>query len=376
MAALGRRWGQLSRRKQTLFSPAQDHFNRRFASSPITGWPKVDQALNDTTGGRATRWLQAFEDYFGLTEIKAAQQKVIEAEEQFLSYQEKRRSKQHERTTLQTKLNTIRLELDKTKRGEERFLKLITEEYKVIAQDNALAEELSEFEEAERNCFQQLSAAHRESHEKERLKAERTKNWSLLFSGVVTVTGFVGYSITNYLRNRELRRIVKSSTGSQELQSRVEQLAETVQGQQDRLKTFVNDISLLIGHASQSESETSQNESETSQSESKPLVNASRSISSELLDRQSEEIINAVKLQDQALEEQMAEIKHLLSVREASDTPGNIVYVGPHMEEIMLYTEKNLEWKMKINSIVTVTMVYAGLAIAVPILYAIFKGGG
>ena len=45
-------------------------------------------------------------------------------------------------------------------------------------------------EKRERECFSLLSAAVRDSHEKERAQAEKTKYWSVLGSIIVSSVGF------------------------------------------------------------------------------------------------------------------------------------------------------------------------------------------
>ena len=44
----------------------------------VTGNTKVDQVLTTVTGNRIDGWLQTYEDAVGLTEIKEAQDKVIQ----------------------------------------------------------------------------------------------------------------------------------------------------------------------------------------------------------------------------------------------------------------------------------------------------------
>jgi hypothetical protein len=44
----------------------------------VSGNPVADRALTAVTGGRIESWLQKYEDMVGLTEVKEAQNKVIE----------------------------------------------------------------------------------------------------------------------------------------------------------------------------------------------------------------------------------------------------------------------------------------------------------
>ena len=47
-------------------------------ASSLTGNPQVDKALTTATGGRIFHWLEAYENAVGLTEVREAQNKVIQ----------------------------------------------------------------------------------------------------------------------------------------------------------------------------------------------------------------------------------------------------------------------------------------------------------
>ena len=46
--------------------------------STMTGNTKVDQAMDKLTGGKLDGWLMTYEEMVGLTEVRAAQEKVIQ----------------------------------------------------------------------------------------------------------------------------------------------------------------------------------------------------------------------------------------------------------------------------------------------------------
>ena len=52
-----------------------EHLLVRYA---VTGHPNADKVISAVTAGRAERWLQSYEDFVGLTEVKEAQNNVIE----------------------------------------------------------------------------------------------------------------------------------------------------------------------------------------------------------------------------------------------------------------------------------------------------------
>ena len=94
-------------------------------------------------------------------------------------------------------LKDIHLELEKTHRGEDRYLVLVTQEHQVLKDEKQLQEEFKQFEKTERECFSSLSNAVRDSHEKERAQAEKTKYWSVLGSILGTCIGIFGTTINN-----------------------------------------------------------------------------------------------------------------------------------------------------------------------------------
>ncbi|PIO66968.1 hypothetical protein TELCIR_11306 [Teladorsagia circumcincta] len=51
------------------------------------------------------------------------------------------------------------------------------------------------------------------------------------------------------------------------------------------------------------------------------------------------------------------------------------VYVGSDMERLLDKTEKNLESKMKLQTLLSVVALYAAIGVAVPLLFATFRGG-
>ena len=161
---------------------------------------------------RVSFWMKRYENFVGLTEVKAAQALVVKEEKLFIQAQDQRRSTQTSINDVQAQLKTLRSELERTPRGEDKYLELITEEHSIIKEENALILQLQTLERTEREKFSKLSTAVRDSHEKERAQAEKTKYWSLLGSIIGTCLGVIGTTVNNRMRMRELRQIVTDST--------------------------------------------------------------------------------------------------------------------------------------------------------------------
>ncbi|KAK3928880.1 Mitochondrial potassium channel [Frankliniella fusca] len=116
-----------------------------------------------------------------------------------------------ELAAVRDRLKDIYAELDQTSRGEDRYVLLITQEHKVLKDERRLAEQFNRCEQEERENFSTLSSAVKESHEKERIQAERTKYWSIIGSIIGTMIGIAGSSINNEFKMRELRKLVRES---------------------------------------------------------------------------------------------------------------------------------------------------------------------
>lgn len=56
----------------------QYHCSKYLPNKSITGYEQADKALQTVTGGRINRWLDAYEDFVGLTEVKNAQDQVTQ----------------------------------------------------------------------------------------------------------------------------------------------------------------------------------------------------------------------------------------------------------------------------------------------------------
>ena len=155
--------------------------------------------------------LKRWEKFTGLTAVKAAQALVVKEEKLFIEAQEQRRDAQLASNAVQTKLKNIRSELERTPRGADKYLELITQEHAIIKQENELVTTLQNVERKEREKFKLLSLAVRDSHEKERTQAESAKYHSI-------IAGFMGAFISGIFsmwRMRELRLIVQNTTQSQ-----------------------------------------------------------------------------------------------------------------------------------------------------------------
>lgn len=88
-------------------------------------------------------------------------------------------------------------------------------------------------------------------------------------------------------------------------------------------------------------------------------------------------IIGAIKEQEKKMANDMQEIKKMIAAEHgySMKQDGTIIYVGPEMQALLDQTEKNLETKLKANTLVAVVAIYSALALAIPLVYTLFRGG-
>lgn len=94
-------------------------------------------------------------------------------------------------------------------------------------------------EKEERDYFSALSSSVKDSHEKERAQAERTKYWSIIGSVIGTVIGIVGTSFNNHLRMKELKQLIRDSSKTEML----EHLRSELKKNDEKLENYLSKLS-------------------------------------------------------------------------------------------------------------------------------------
>ena len=93
-------------------------------------------------------------------------------------------------------------------RTDSRYLKLFTEEHSILKADSQLMNDYKLKESEERDLFFFLSAALRDSQEKERTRIERIKYLSYGLSIICTALGIISAYLVNYFRNTHINEIL------------------------------------------------------------------------------------------------------------------------------------------------------------------------
>ncbi|XP_059490713.1 mitochondrial potassium channel-like [Neocloeon triangulifer] len=171
-----------------------------------------------------------YEQFTGIDEVRRAQEKVVQSESKFISAQEARRDANKKLSEVDNKLRQVYGELERTRRGEDRYIFLVTQENTLIKERDILGTHFQRIEQEERENFSSLSSAIKESHEKERLQAERTKYWSIIASIVCTSLGFIFSTVNSRYRMNQFRSILSDAVTNEEKLALVvsDKLAEKV----------------------------------------------------------------------------------------------------------------------------------------------------
>jgi len=180
-----------------------------------------------------------YERVTGLGEVRIAQDRVLESQKQFMIAQDKRRDVSVELRAIQNKLKDIRNELLNTSRSEDRYIELVTQEHALLKQENYIIDRVNNSEKEERDSFILLSTTLKDSHDRERIQAERTKYVSIVGSILGTVIGIIGSTIINAWKMNEFKRMVydaRIDTPNTFKSDQVKSLLSQVQKQNSMLK--------------------------------------------------------------------------------------------------------------------------------------------
>ncbi|XP_053576852.1 mitochondrial potassium channel isoform X2 [Bombina bombina] len=156
----------------------------------------------------------------------------------------------------QLKLKEVRDRLDRVSREDVQYLELATMEHKLLQEEKRLRASYVFSEESEREKFSLFSASVRESHEKERTRAERTKNWSVIGSVLGAVIGVMGSTYINRVRLQELKSLLlEAQKGPISLQAAIHEHASVHQSQQKDLRDLIAAFTNMLPSSSDQDTE-------------------------------------------------------------------------------------------------------------------------
>ncbi|XP_041639310.1 mitochondrial potassium channel [Cheilinus undulatus] len=208
------------------------------------------QRSAETAAVTVNYWWERYEEFVGLNEVRDAQAKVTEAEAEFMVARGMVREAHTSLDALLVKLKEVRDRLDRVSREDAHYLELATQEHKLLQEERRLRTAYENAEGSEREKFSLFSAAVRESHEKERTRAERTKNWSIIGSVLGALIGVMGSTYINRVRLQELKSLLlEAQKGPESLQEALKVQAGNHRSQQDELRSLIDSLRVALNDA-------------------------------------------------------------------------------------------------------------------------------
>lgn len=238
-------------------------------------------------------------------------------------------------------------------------------------------------EDSEREKFSLFSAAVRESHEKERARAERTKNWSLIGSVLGALIGVAGSTYVNRVRLQELKALLlEAQKGPVSLQEAIREQASSYSLQQRDLKDLMVDLKGLV-HAGQDQGSGSS--IGASSTRGKDIDVLSAAMKEQLShSRQVHSCLEGLREQLDGLEKtcrQMAGVVQLakaaaahpdLTEPAAGALPSSLLEQGS-MILALADVEQRLEAQVNRNTICSTLVTCVTVMATLPVLYMLFK---
>ncbi|KAE8298884.1 Coiled-coil domain-containing protein 51 [Larimichthys crocea] len=354
---LGRQWGQVSAQKATA---------------------------------SVNYWWERYEEFVGLNEVRVAQTKVTEAEAAFMVARGMVREAHVSLEALQVRLKEIRDRLDRVSREEAHYLELATLEHKLLQEERRLRTAYENAEGSEREKFALFSAGVRESHEKERTRAERTKNWSIIGSVLGALIGVMGSTYVNRVRLQELKSLLLAAQkGPESLQEALRVQAGNHRSQQDELRTLIDNLRVALSDALMQRDLSLQDKAgRTSGSPAVPLSTLS---DLRLSSQKTESLLESLPPQLGQLEQglgrvegELSVVKKLIETRpQAEPQAGQLQLAAPERvdeweSETVLRrleeTQRTLGERIRTNTVYNAVFTYTATAVTISAVYLLLRG--
>lgn len=212
----------------------------------------------------------------------------------------------------------------------------------------------------------------RESHEKERTRAERTKNWSLIGSVLGALIGVAGSTYVNRVRLQELKALLlEAQKGPASLQDAIREQASSYSLQHRDLHDLIADLRGLV-QAEPGPSSGSQAGTPARDSDADVLSAALREQLSH--SQQVRSCLEGLREQLDSLEKTFGQVAGVVRLAKAADPalpgstlePGGLVLVLPDMEQ-------RLEARVNRNTIYSTLVTCLTIMATMPMLYMLFR---
>ncbi|XP_044157165.1 mitochondrial potassium channel-like [Bufo gargarizans] len=355
--------------------------------TPLQKWVESGKTLGrnsmDKASATAMYWWARYEEFVGLVEVRDAQGKVAEAEKDFMVARGIVREARETMESQQLKLKEVRDRLDRVSRDDVQYLELATLEHKLLQEEKRLRTSYINAEESEREKFALFSASVRESHEKERTRAERTKNWSVIGSVLGALIGVMGSTYINRIRLQELKNLLlEAQKGPISLQEAIHEHASVHQSQQKDL----GDLIVALRNKVPADLPPSQDPQSANMGSS--AVDQVLSAIKEHMAYTKESGKSLEGLQqicgdlEKSLGKVATEMQNAKSKVSLKTTEGSVLSPGGggqggSLQDVILElseAEQRLGSQINRNSLYSTALTCTALAVAFPVLYVLLKG--
>lgn len=342
----------------------------------------LGHSIRQRASSTAKTWWDRYEEFVGLNEVREAQGNVTEAEKVFMVARGLVREAREDLEGQQAKLKEVRDRLDRISRDDNQYLELATLEHRMLQEEKRLRMTYLRAEDSEREKFSLFSAAVRESHEKERTRAERTKNWSLIGSVLGALIGVAGSTYVNRVRLQELKALLlEAQKGPVSLQEAIREQASSYSLQQRDLRDLVADLKGLVQAGTRQSSLSQAGSSPTQDRDTDVLLAALREQLSH--SRQVRSRLEGLREQLDGLEKTVSQVAGVVQLAKAAAHPGLVesadgALPGSLLEQgsmIMALsdTEQRLEAQVNRNTVYGTLVTCATFVAVLPVLYMLFR---
>lgn len=240
-----------------------------------------------------------------------------------------------------------------------------------------------------------FSAGVRESHEKERTRAERTKNWSIIGSVLGALIGVMGSTYINRVRLQELKSLLlEAQKGPESLQEALRVQAGNHRSQQDELRTLIDSLRVALNDTfTHRDIVLQDNRAQTPDS---PMVPLSALKDLHIDSQKTESLLESLRPQLGQLEQglgrvegELLEVRRLLATRPQAETQvaqpqlakperpergdqWESEAVVKHLEE----TQRTLGERIRTNTLYNAVFTYTATAITISAVYLLTRGTG
>lgn len=333
----------------------------------------LGRSLQQRASSTVKTWWDSYEEFVGLSEVREAQGNVTEAEKAFMVARGLVREAREDLEAQQAKLKEVRDRLDRTSREDNQYLELATQEHRMLQEEKRIRAAYLRAEDSEREQFSLFSAAVRESHEKERARAERTKNWSLVGSVLGALIGVAGSTYVNRVRLQELKALLlEAQKGPVSLQEAIREQASSYSLQQRDLHDLMVDLRGLVQAGPGQSSGSRAGTSPTRGGDTDALSAALKEQLSH--SRQVRACLEELRERLRGLEKTVSQTAGAVPLAKAADRPlpGSALEQGGvllALEDV----EQRLEAQVNRNTIYSTLVTCVTIVATMPMLYVLFR---